>query len=379
MQSKYGICFVMVVCFLAQFVYADITVEATGYGRTEQQARHDALRNAVEQAAGVKIFSESVVRDFVALSDVLVAESFGMVTGYEVVAKEEKSKDQIWEVRVKANVSKDVNAQWAKIRVVLEQKGSPSIMFCLKETLDGQELPYPTGEYQLVQKFKDLGFKIIDRQWAQETRNLQKQVYNLEQNYDALVSLASKRGADLVVIGLLEGNFTQFVDWYDGVQGILHTYNFRTKIVRTATSQVIGSLSQTLQVSPKDYNTLQYSRDAAGKAGFAEIIREQYVQPMLVDMLKTWIHEIQDGGEISLVVSNVRFMDRNKIIDTLRNLPELISTVHIDHYRNQRLELRVKSKINAEELADKIEKIKELPLEVVELKKNWLEVRCKTE
>jgi hypothetical protein len=379
MQSKYGIFFVVVLCFLTQFLAADITVETTGYGSSEEQARHDALRNAVEQAAGVKIFSTSLVRDFVALQDVLITESFGLVTSYEVLGKEEKSKDKIWEVKVRAAVSKDIDTQWAKIRVVLEQKGNPSIMFCLKETLDGQELPYPTAEYQLVQKLKELGFKVIDRQWAEDTRLLQKQIYNVEQNYDGVVSLASKHGADLIVIGLLEGNFTQFVDWYEGVQGILHTYNFRTKVIRTATAQMVGSITKTFQPAAKDYTTLQYSREAAGKAGFAEIMREQYLQPMLVDMVKTWINEIQDGAELSLIVSNVKFLERNKVLDTLRNQADIISAVYIDHYRNQRLELRVKAKVSAEDLADKMEKIKDLPLEVVELKKNWLEVRYKTE
>ena len=374
-KISYVMLSVLLAMVMVTFSYANTSVEAIGYGTTELQAKNDALRNAVEQAAGVKIFSETVVKDFVALQDVLITESFGFVTAYEVVSSKPKAQEQGFEVKVRATVSKNVNQEWARIRVILEQKGNPSIMFCLKESLDGQELVVPMGEFHLVQKFKNLGFKVIDRQLAQETKELQKQVAGLDQNYDGIIALAAKQGADLVVFGMLEGNFAKYVDWYDGIQGNVYSYNFRTKIVRTDTAQVIGSLSQTFQTNPKDYTTVQYSRLTAGKAGLTEIVGDRYLRPMLADMLKTWIRELQDGSELVLIVSNVKFKLRDAVLESLRSVPDLITSVSIDYYRNQRLELRIKSKLNVDDLAQRMESIKTLPLQVVELKKNWLEVR----
>lgn len=353
-------------------VHAQVaTVEAIGFGMTEGQAKNDALRNAVEQGAGVKIFSQTEVQNFVALKDVLVSETIGLVTSYQVLSSVNKGKNQGWEVKVKAEVSKEVSSQWAKMKIILQQKGNPSVMFCIKESLDAQELPQPTGEYQLMNKFKNLGFKIVDRQYVQEAKELQKQLYTLDQNPEGIIAIASKQGADLLVVGFLEGAFVQYMQMYGDIQQIIHNYIFRTKIIRTDTGEVIGSITE-------KYNTnrssMLFSRETAGRAGFADIIGEKYIQPMMVDMLKVWIKDVQEGAEMELIISNVEFRMRKKILETLENLPDLITWVRVNHYRNKRLELRIKSKLNSEELAEKMEQIPGLRLEVAELQKNRLEL-----
>lgn len=356
---------------LVGIVYAD-NIESIGYGPTENQAKNDALRTAIETVAGTKIFSESVFKNFPALQDTLLAASFGLVTSYEVLAREEKGQDKGWEVKVKATLADDVRGQWDKLHLVLAQKGSPSIMFCIKETLDGKESLYPASETQLTQKFKELGFRVIDRQWYEKTAKMQKHIANLEQNYDAVVALASQQGADMVVVGMLEGNFNQYLEWYGGLQKVLHSYNFRAKVIRTDTAQVVASAA-TQYVT--QYDSLVHSRSSAGKAGLLEIAKNQYIESMLADIVKTWITEEFQGREVIIVVSNVKFRAHRRILESLQNLQSLITVLGVANYRNERLELMAKSKMPLGDLAAKIEKIEGLPLEVVQLETNKMEVR----
>ena len=345
-------------------------VEATGYGRNFQSAKEDALRNAVEKGIGIRIFSETMIQNFKAIKDVIHTESFGIVRNYEILYKQNKG-DQGWQVKIKALVAKDIRSKWDKIRVIIEQKGNPKIMFCIKEIINNRPLTHPIGEYQLVQKFNELGFIVIDRKSFEDTRELQKQIYNLEQNYDGIISISSERGADLLVMGILEGNFSQYQEGYGGVWNIVYTYHLRTKIIRTDTAQIIGSTSKTFQ---KIYDSLQYNVKSAGKAGLNSIIRRQYIKPMIVDMIKTWIRE--KGTLIKVIISNVKYNLRKKILEKLR-AHSSVRSVRIEHYRNKRLKLSIKSNLNTEQLASKLENVENLPLEVIELKKNTLELRYK--
>lgn len=366
-MSKFSILTTILLTMIC--VNADVAVEATGYGPSKTIATNEALRAAVEQGAGVKIFSETEVRDFVALKDVMISESFGLVTSYQVLEKKRQGRD--WVVRIRAMVSASVKTQWDQMKIILKQKGSPTIMFCIKETLDGQLRPMSTGEYKLVQKFKNLGFTVIDRQLAEETKKLHTQLYSLDQNHQGIIAVAAKRNADLVVIGTLAGSFVRYLDFY-GSRRMVHNYQFSTKIIRTDTSQIVGSMTKNYQ---KRYDTMQYNRDTAGKAGFASVIDIKYIQPMMVDLLKTWIRDVQQGTDIVIVVSNVKFRMRKKILRTFESMTDYISEVKVGHYRNKRLELRLKSKLNNEQLAEKLEEIPGLPLEVVDFQKNRLELR----
>lgn len=359
---------VLIVCtLLIPFAHADKTVTSTGFGSTVEQAKKDALRSAVEQGCGVKIFSETVVKDFVALKDVMVSESFGMVTSYKVIS--ENKKDDGVEVTIEATVSDKIDSQWAKIKVLLEQKRNPTVMFCLRQTLDNVEMADSTAEYALNKKFRELGFKVIDREFDEKTRDLQKNVQAMDKNLQNVIALSSKQGANLIVIGTMEGTFAKMNENY-GLPEILHNYNFRTKIIRTDTSQIVSSVV-------KDYTTKMdgsiHSRESAGKTGFAQVAEEKFIELIIMDLIKTWIQDNQQGTDMTLIVSNVKFSQRKRVLQALQKHPDLIQSIQVKHFRNNRLELALKSKLNPEELVEKIEEAQDLPLTLVEFNENRIE------
>lgn len=366
---------IMLLVLSIGFVYAEKTVVATGYGITKAQAKKDALRNAVEQGAGVKIFSSTQVKDFVALKDVMVSESFGLVTSYQEISAIHKEAEEIWEVKVRATISRDVGKKWAKIKIILEQKGRPSIMFCLKELVDGKINPDKIGEYNLVQKFKNLGFEVIDREDSQITRNLEKHIEELDQlhniNNKAMqnaIAIASQRGADLLVVGFLESNFVKIQNVYD-LRKIIHRFNYRCKVIRTDTSQIVASLQKTY---PGVVDGFTETRKSASKKGFSKVITEPFIGKLLEDMIKHWIRDVQEGTHSKLVITNVKFRMRKKILRVLKKYPDLIPWIKVEHYRNKRLQLKIKTKLTMDELAEKLEELPGEPFEVSELKKNTL-------
>jgi len=78
-------------------------VEAKGVGLKRDDALQDALRNAVGQAAGVAITSETNMENFVVVRDAVSAKTEGYVASYSVI-KEVPFPDR-YEITIKAKVS----------------------------------------------------------------------------------------------------------------------------------------------------------------------------------------------------------------------------------------------------------------------------------
>lgn len=99
--------FLLVISFILSlnFLQAqeELTVEATGVGIEKADALQDALRNAVGQAVGVALKSETIVENFMVVSDAISSNTTGYVKNYTVV-KEIPFKDR-FEVTVKATIT----------------------------------------------------------------------------------------------------------------------------------------------------------------------------------------------------------------------------------------------------------------------------------
>jgi hypothetical protein len=79
------------------------TVTATGQGLGRDQALQDALRNAVAQAAGIAVQSQTQVENFVTVQDAIATHASGYITTYKVT-KETPKKDE-YQLTVEAVVS----------------------------------------------------------------------------------------------------------------------------------------------------------------------------------------------------------------------------------------------------------------------------------
>lgn len=359
----------LLVCFVLNYSYTQKIVEVIGVGTSEVQAKNDALRNAIEQGVGVKIFSETVVKNFVALKDILVSESLGLVTEYTVLSKQRKG--QIWEVRIRATVSANASTDWAKMKVILEQKGYPSIMFCIKDKLDNQDIMPSIAENNLVRQFYSRGFSVIDRQTLKENQEIQKNLYQADLNYKAITALAAEKGADLVVIGEFNGTFYQSIFQY-GMNTFIFQFNVNLKIVNADNAQIVAAISEDFKEG--DAGT----RESAGRSSLVKISKEKYTQILMVELIKSWMREVggstDSGTDITLTVLNIPPKQCGLLTKYLRDQKDQFTSVQMKNYRNNRLVIQLKSRINTEDLFVLLSEVPGIPLQMRDLQKNTLEM-----
>lgn len=69
-------------------------VEATGIGSNHERALQDAQRRAVEEAVGLVIGGESLVRNYTMVSDLVASTSFGYVRDYDILDERPVGRDE---------------------------------------------------------------------------------------------------------------------------------------------------------------------------------------------------------------------------------------------------------------------------------------------
>jgi hypothetical protein len=82
------------------------TVQVTGLGSDRNTALQDAFRNAISEALGVHLRSETQVENFAVLRDAIQTRTEGYIASHRLV-KENRRRDGIHEVTIQATVSLD--------------------------------------------------------------------------------------------------------------------------------------------------------------------------------------------------------------------------------------------------------------------------------
>ncbi|MCH8553838.1 MAG: hypothetical protein LAT76_01685 [Schleiferiaceae bacterium] len=96
------------------------SITTSGEGLTKQGALQDAFRNAISEALGVRLQSETSVENFMVVNDAIQTRTEGYIANYDV--KEERvSRDGVHNVTIAANVS--LSALEADVKVLTQAIG----------------------------------------------------------------------------------------------------------------------------------------------------------------------------------------------------------------------------------------------------------------
>lgn len=107
------------------------TVTVTGEALSEDAARRDALRKALERGGRNEISSRSHVENFTLIRDTIYAKADGIVTDYQVL-EQGNAVGGTQYCKIRAEVSKSaVASTWGEVQNVLDQTGRPGIAVCI--------------------------------------------------------------------------------------------------------------------------------------------------------------------------------------------------------------------------------------------------------
>jgi hypothetical protein len=137
---------IVIIILAPLFSFAqDVTLSVEGIGKTCQEARNDALRNAINQAYGSAIYSKTEINNNELISDEISMLTSGNVLNYDII-KDCNEKNGTFLMSLKVTVSQ------TKLKKFIEGKGkSISISGELLKQKSDQEVASKNAEINIVE------------------------------------------------------------------------------------------------------------------------------------------------------------------------------------------------------------------------------------
>jgi hypothetical protein len=164
--------------------------------RAKEQAKIQAFRTAIEEVVGVYVLSETRVQNFQLLEDNIYTKATGFLQDFEIL--DEKVVGDIYKIKMRVVVGlKPLTNALKELGLLKEWR----IMVVIPEEHIGRRVPDPAGETEVIKRFLNAGYKVVDQKQVKAIRDTQIAEKAAKGDVDSALQLARKFGADIIITG----------------------------------------------------------------------------------------------------------------------------------------------------------------------------------
>ncbi|MFY8187230.1 MAG: hypothetical protein ACOVLC_04655 [Flavobacterium sp.] len=320
--------------------FAQNMVEAKGVALNRADALQDALRNAISQAVGVNLRSETKVENFMVVSDAIASNTSGYIKKYNIV-KEVPFPDR-FEITIQAEVT--LNNLEADFKLLAKTIGGVRFLVMVDPAVkdETQKKDLQLGVDRINGFLAERSYRYVDQG---RLKTLQKEGSNLMQSNNTDLSYAQQlavlSNAQFIVL-VSEFTSGEVRGAFDIVQG--KRVSFQARVFDNCTGEGLGTI--TLESTPTNANVNQQQAiNQAVELNFQKLLG------MFTGYMGSWVN----GG----TPFEIRFYNSGTFRDlrTLRNKLKADKNFGGDFEivsANNYTKLICTYKDRADELADKI-------------------------
>ncbi|MBN1969509.1 MAG: hypothetical protein JXR48_06875 [Candidatus Delongbacteria bacterium] len=296
-----------------------ITVEAEGLGKTVPDAIAQAQRNAIDTAIGTYIVSESEVKDYVTVKDKILAKSEAFVKSFDVL---DKFKDEggLWNVKIKADVAKDIIlSDLEALGVLMSQLDNPSILVFYA----------PKGE-QYDQRYTEQAINQINQYFT----TYRYDVYDLDQLNAMIEDDISMKQAylneDVSMAEILSKKLK--TDIYVTVSIILEDTGHGKKKAK-ATAKIFNASTAKLLGTQNGYSDEVFGNNTAWDRNIDQAVKK-LMDPMMNQVKGYWKLQLDKGKMFVLQFSKIGEGRKVKkaLLDILTNSAKEVKKISTTEY-----------------------------------------------
>ena len=367
--------FVLVIGLTVQAAAQDagvVEVTVTGEGLSEDSARNDALRKALEQGGGVEISSHSQAENFQLIRDTIYARAEGIITDYKILEQGDAAGGvKFCKIRAKVNKSA-IASTWGEVQNVLDQVGRPGISIYILERIDGQVQDSSILESQIENRLLKAGFNVYAGEQIRAIAKGESDDAAVEGNVAKMQAIAKDFGTQIFITGTAQANAAG-VKELAGEPTAMYNGDGMIKMYYTDTAQMLASESlANWRGGARGFHTVspQAGKKALENAG------QELVERCYQSVMQQWSTRISSGGELTLEVEGMTLADAIKLKKKIQEIsPDKIKNVN--HAMTKGIAtFRIKAQMTAEELAEHLVGGEFASIiEIVDLKTNRIQAK----
>jgi hypothetical protein len=361
---------------------AVVTVAAEGFAAIVQgntamardQAINDALRRAVEQTVGTMISSDTVVENYVLLSDRIYSRSQGYVQSYQIVS-EGPAGENLYRVQVQAGVATGtLKNDLAALGILIARKNMPRVMIMVAEQNVGYHHYYywwglKTGEADLsvtenilMEKLLEKGFNVVDHTIPAKTKELSNAYRIVSLDNNAISRIGKLYNAEVVIYGKALAKLAGSIM---GTSMKSSQADISLRVVNTDNGQEIASATH--NGSAVHVNEVTAGTEAIRKT------TEELSETLITQIAARWSKDVNAGALVQLIVSGCEsYKTLVAFKDVLQNRVRGVNGVYQRAFDAGTATLDVETTGSAQMLADALSVIdyKGFTIEVTKISQN---------
>lgn len=332
--------------------------EAAGTGMAaKEKSKENALRNAVEKGFGVYIDSATLTENAALIHDEVIAETRGFVRSYQTL--EQKQQDGIFITKIKAEVSMDRIWESESLHLLLKRMGAPRFVVIAAENHEGNPARESFARQKVTEILVEKGFHLVN---AAKTANISGwKIKNALANERLAAKIGKKANAEIIVLVNSAGGFAREAEAY-GTRFKLFNGHCEVRVVQVDTGRIVASA-----VKSRQSGSIKQAIMAAAKDNAGAFIKQ---------LLSAWSTYLNMGRTIELIVTGISVTQLMRLVEEMQSL-EGVSSVEQRTFSSGRAQLEIKSKHKAMYLAESIENLPGIKLEITSFSADKIVVKKK--
>ncbi|MBN1516645.1 hypothetical protein JXA32_08765 [Candidatus Sumerlaeota bacterium] len=331
---------------------------AEDLGRAFDEAKEDAFREAVHQAAGLIVGSDTLTKNYNLVADKVFTKSRGYIKDFEILSKG-RDDDGFYVVKISADVVVgQLTVDLQSLGLLREVTGHQRIMVFGVEKVDGAVKDTEYVRQQIEEALLQKGFDVVDMDQAERIK-ARDVALNLE-DYSTAASLGKRYDAEMIVTYKAEATHIG----RENLMGVMfERYDaiLTAKLIKVDTGRLRSSL--TAESNHGSESRGKASSKALQKAG------DDLSKKVVVGVIEALKREFDDeGADLELYVKNMDFRAYTTVkkkLGGIRFVKSVGSAKFNDGIGIYRLKATMQAEAFAEKLMD-IEGLEELEITGVE-------------
>ena len=270
----------------------DITIEAEGYGATQEASLLAAKREAVSSGIGTVLISETEVENFTLKKDLVLTRTVGAVRSYKVLYKGLDGSS--YRTKISAVVSMStIKDDLAALKILLESMDKPRMMVLISE--EGSN----AAETAILDFLKQKEFELVDAAAVAALLEKDEKLIRKATEGDpvAAAQLGAVNGAEFVIVGkVVKSNAANKLLAEAGM--VSGQANITARVVNCSNAAIIASKSARSAAAHIDLKIAQ--EKASDKAA-----RKLMDRQLFETIVSAFQDMVNNGMTIDVTVENV--------------------------------------------------------------------------
>lgn len=316
------------------FALDQITTDASGVGKTKEDALLAAKKNATRNVIKTLLSSQIEIDSFAAKENDFISKVIGNLKSWKLLS-ESKNSDSLHKIIIRANFPKNsVKKELYSSQILIESMHKPRILVLISEENCGNWKPQNQSAEKVIHKYLQDPYKfdIINPAIAVCMKNSKQRIGQLFGDLSAAVATGTKNGAEVLIIGTAVSKRSDNNSHNSPAMASVSA-DVIIKVINCTTGRLISSESS--HSSTTDSSHITAGKAAIEKAAFNAI------KNLLDPVIKDWQGQLNIGIFINMTINAVKsYRQKNVIIQTLNRI-ENINMVREQIWDPESLALRL--------------------------------------